>query len=259
VKLLKIASWNVNGIRACHRNGFLRWLKRARPDVLLLQEVRADREQVPEEVACYPGYEKIWCPATVRKGYSGTAIFTREKPLRVYSGVGRPEFDGEGRVAAVELAAATVVSAYFPNSQDLGRRLDYKLRFCDAIHEWLTKLRRRGKPVVLGGDYNIAPYPIDLARPEDNEQTPGYLPEEREWMRQYLSSGWVDTFRHLYPDKVQYSWWSMRTRARERNIGWRIDHHTVHRSDRERIAGVAIEDRVNGSDHCPVRLELALD
>ena len=240
MNLLKIASWNVNGIRACHRNGFLRWLSKARPDVLLLQEVRAEPDQVPEEVSVYPGYEKFWRPATVRRGYSGTAIFTREQPLKTYSGIGRPEFDGEGRVAAVELKAATVVSAYFPNSQDLGKRLDYKLRFCDAIQEWLTKLRRKGKPVVLGGDYNIAPYPIDLARPEDNEQTPGYLPEEREWMRQYLGAGWVDTFRHLYPDKVQYSWWSMRTRARERNIGWRIDHHTVHRKDRDRIVAAAI-------------------
>jgi exodeoxyribonuclease-3 len=257
LRTLSVASWNVNGIRACYRKGFLRWLRCAQPDVVLLQEVRAAPLDVPEEIAEFPGYWKIWCPA-LKTGYSGTAIFTRQSPQKVHYGMGHPEFDREGRVVAAELPEAVVVSAYFPNSQDQRRRLDYKLRFCAAIEKWLARLRTIGKPVIVGGDYNIAPYPIDLARPKENEQTPGYLPEEREWMQAFLAGGWVDTFRHLHPEKVQYSWWSMRTRARDRGIGWRIDHHTIQDKDRDRIIAAAIQDHVTGSDHCPITLEVAL-
>jgi exodeoxyribonuclease-3 len=222
-----------------------------------LQEVRAAPLDIPEAIREVPGYWKVWYPA-LKTGYSGTAILTRQTMRKVCYGLGRPEFDREGRVVAVELDEAVVVSAYFPNSQDGGRRLAYKLRFCAAMEEWLSRLRRSGKPVIVGGDYNIAPYPIDLARPKENEQTPGYLPEERQWMQTFLASGWVDTFRYLHPEKVQYSWWSMRTRARERGIGWRIDHHTIYKSDCDRLISAAIQDRVTGSDHCPVTLELAL-
>ncbi len=255
----KIVSWNVNGIRACVKNGFTQWLQTSEADFVLLQEVRADSSQIPGELANLPNYEKFWFPATSKKGYSGTGILSRQKALKVRNGIECEDFDCEGRVLAVEFEKITIVSAYFPNSQDGGKRLPFKISFCDAIAEFLLKLRRLGKPVVLGGDFNIAHRPIDLARPEANEDTAGYLPEERAWMEAFLNSGWVDTFRHQHPDLVKYSWWSARTNARARGIGWRIDYNVVHESDRSRVVAADIEDQVTGSDHCPVNLLLNLD
>ncbi|NMC62026.1 MAG: exodeoxyribonuclease III, partial [SAR324 cluster bacterium] len=167
-------------------------------------------------------------------------------------------FNNEGRVLAAEFKDIIIASAYFPNSQDGGKRLDFKLSFCEAIHEWLLDLKKTGKIVVLGGDYNIAPFPIDLARPDDNEKSPGYLPEERAWMKSFLESGWVDSYRFLHPESVKYSWWSARTRARERNIGWRIDFHVLPEEDRDRIIAADIENEVLGSDHCPINLEIRI-
>ncbi len=256
--MIRLASWNVNGIRACHKGGcFLDWVKREQPDLIGLQEVRADEGQLPDEVRDLPGYWKAWCPATSKKGYSGTAILSRREPKRVLCGMSTDEFDVEGRVITAEFDGIVFVSAYFPNSQEKGARIDYKIRFCERMHRHLEDLRRDlGKPVVLCGDYNIAHEPIDLARPNDNHDSPGFLPREREWMTKFVNAGWVDTFRHLHPEKVAYSWWSARTRARERNIGWRIDYHSIHRDDAHLVTGAAIEDQQLGSDHCPVRLEL---
>ena len=253
---MKIASWNVNGIRACYKNGLMPWLAKGKYDVILLQEVRAEESQIPKDLLEDTTYKKYWYPAAVKKGYSGTALFSKKAAKKIYQGIGIPEFDGEGRILAAEFDEIIAVSAYFPNSQDAGKRVDYKIRFCDAVLEWLTKLRRRGKVVILGGDYNIAPYPIDLARPDENENTAGYLPEEREWMKKFLGSGWVDSFRYLHPETVKYSWWSMRTRARERNIGWRIDFLSLHEDDKKRIKSADIENDIYGSDHCPIFLEI---
>ncbi len=258
-KLARIATWNVNGIRAATKAGLPDWVRSERADVILLQEVRADAAQVPEEVAALGDYHQTWFPATVKKGYSGTGILSRQQPQRVFNGMGREEFDGEGRSVGAEFADFIAISAYFPNSQDGGRRLDYKLRFCDAMAEWLRKLGRRGKPVVLGGDFNIAPYEIDLARPKDNQKSPGFLPEERAWMDAFLREGWVDTWRHLHPGEVKYSWWSARTGARERNIGWRIDFHVVAEKHRDRLLAADMLNDVFGSDHCPVTVDVALD
>ena len=252
---MKIASWNVNGIRAAAKSDLLPWLRRGEYDVILLQEVRADQSQIPAEIEALD-LHKAWHAATAKKGYSGVGILSREKPLRLIEGMGCDAFDCEGRVLAAEFRDIIAISAYFPNSQDGGKRLGFKIEFCEAVHAWVDALRAEGKPVVLGGDYNIAPFPIDLARPADNEKSPGYLPEERAWMKHFMDSGWIDTFRFLYPDAVKYSWWSARTRARERNVGWRIDFHTVHEKDRARIVAADIDNAVMGSDHCPISLEL---
>ena len=191
--LINAASWNVNGLRACAKNGFGDWLCRQQHDLLLLQEVRADLAQIPADVLSEPRYYKFWNPSRVKKGYSGVALFSKQPPERVIMGLGIDEFDGEGRVITGEFPQFIVVGAYFPNSQDGGRRVEYKVRFCDAIHQWVARLRKTGKPVLLGGDYNIAPQPIDLAHPRENEGSPGYLPEERAWMESWFWQGWGGT------------------------------------------------------------------
>lgn len=258
-KLKRIVSWNVNGIRACTKWGLADWLRTHDADVILLQEVRADEHQIPEDVLALGHYRKHWFPATVKKGYSGTGILAKEAPIKVQLGMGYGEFDGEGRAIAAEFQDLIAVSAYFPNSQAEGARIDYKLRFCAAMEEWLTKLGRNGKPVVLGGDFNVAPYAVDLARPKENEGNPGYLPQERAWMDGFLKAGWVDTWRHLHPDDVKYSWWSTRMGARAKNIGWRIDFHVVSKMHQDRVAGADMLNDVTGSDHCPVTLDLRVD
>lgn len=255
--MLKVYSWNVNGIRACHKNGFCEWFKKSDIDILTLQEVRADPHQIPADVINFDGYEKCWFPAK-KKGYSGTGILTKIPIKEVITGIGAEEFDNEGRVLTADLGKLYVISAYFPNSQDAGARIEYKVRFCKKIHDWVNKLREK-KPVVLSGDFNIAHQPIDLARPKENEGTAGYLPQEREWIGEFLSSGWTDTFRHLHPTQENaYSWWSMRQRARERNVGWRIDYHVVHRKDAKMVKKAEIHSSVMGSDHCPVSIDLDL-
>jgi len=254
--MIKIASWNVNGIRACCKNGFINWFQASKFDIVALQEVRAEPDQIPTDLLSIADYHYSWFAAQ-KKGYSGVGILAKRAPLKVIQGINTAEFDSEGRVLTAEFEGLYMVSAYFPNSQGTGLRIDYKVRFCKAIHKWVQSLRDSGKPVVLSGDFNIAHKAIDLARPEENEETAGYLPQEREWMTDFVDAGWVDSFRYKHPDAVdRYSWWSMRTRARPRNIGWRIDYNTVHSKDQSKIAAADILSDVMGSDHCPVSLDL---
>ena len=254
--MTRIASWNVNGIRACAKKGFVDWVKSEDFDAILLQEVRAEENQIPEEILGLSEYFKEWFPASSKKGYSGVAILSKEEPQKVHRGMGSKEFDVEGRVISVEFEELILVSAYFPNSQTKGKRIDYKLAFCDCLLKWLKKLRKTGKIVVLAGDYNIAHEEIDLARPDSNHESPGFLPGEREWMSKFIAEGWVDTFRNLYPEEEVYSWWSARTRARDRNIGWRIDYQSIHEDDVDVVLDAGIQTQVLGSDHCPVTLDL---
>lgn len=254
--LHSFASWNVNGLRACVNKGFSVWMEAQNHDVVLLQEVRAELPQIPSPVLLETRYYKFWNPARVKRGYSGVALFSKQAPRGVHFGLGIEEFDAEGRVITGEFEHYIVVGAYFPNSQDAGRRVDFKVRFCDAIHRHVDALARSGKPVVLGGDYNVAPQPIDLARPKENEGSPGYLPEERAWMAGFLGGGWLDTFRHLHPETIKYTWWSQRTGARQRNIGWRIDHFAIREQDAGRLRAADILDHIHGSDHCPVTVTL---
>lgn len=258
--MLRILSWNVNGIRSAYGKGLLQWLAATSPDVLCLQETKARPEQLSKELLePVDGegrpYHVYWASAQ-RKGYSGVALLSRVEPKSV-SFLGLREFDDEGRILIAEFGDLSIVSAYFPNSQDAGARLDYKLRFCSAMREFCDKVVARKGHVVVSGDYNIAHTAIDLARPKENEGNPGYLPEERAWMEDFTGAGYVDTFRALHPgEKGQYSWWSYRTRGRENNVGWRIDYHCTDSGLRERIKAAYILPEVTGSDHCPVGLDL---
>jgi exodeoxyribonuclease-3 len=259
---MKIISWNVNGIRAVEKKGFARWMKDESADMVCLQETKARPDQLsPEllEISDKEGkpYFAYWASAK-KAGYSGVAIYAKTEPLSVKF-LKKEEFDDEGRVLQAEFKDFTLISAYFPNSQEEGKRLDYKLRFCDAIMKLSKKFVAQGRHFVLCGDYNIAHTPIDLAHPKANEENAGYLPEERAWMDAYTKAGFVDTFRHFYPDKKdQYSWWSYRMNARERNVGWRIDYHCVDPAFLPQVKASIIRPEVQGSDHCPIELELAL-
>lgn len=253
---LRCASWNVNGIRALARKGRPPCELLAGYDVVCLQETKAHPEQLPDGLATPPGWHAHW-HAAARRGYSGVAILTREAPDEVAAGIGEERFDGEGRVLAVRFGDVAIVSAYFPNSQEGGRRLAYKLDFCAAMERYLDGWRARGCQTLLLGDYNIAHRPIDLARPRANEANPGYLPEERAWFDRYLALGYRDVFRERHPGlEGAYTWWTYRAGARARNVGWRIDYATVSPDLGERVRAVAIHPDLDGSDHCPVSIEI---
>jgi len=250
----EILSWNVNGMRSVLQKGFFEFLDREKPDILCIQESRAYPDDLTQEQREPKGYTSIWMPAE-KKGYSGVAVYTRKAPISV-SAMGVAEFDIEGRVQAIEYPDFTVVNAYFPNSQPERKRIDYKLAFVKSMRKFCDKLLKQGKHVVLCGDYNIAHTEIDLARPKQNEESPGYLPEEREAMTDFLGAGFVDTFRHFVPEPGHYSWWSYRANARANNVGWRIDYHCVNRDLLSRVKSARILNQVTGSDHCPVGLVL---
>ncbi len=254
---ITLLSWNVNGIRAIHKKGFLTWLTEAAPDILCLQESRAEEPQLPAELAHPAGYHAFWNGSKRKKGYSGTALLTREKPLSVQFGLGIEEFDQEGRTVIAEYPGFTLLNCYFPNGGRDHKRVPFKLAFYDAFLSKCEWLRAQGRPVIFCGDVNTAHNEIDLARPKSNQKTTGFLPEERAWMDQAVEAGYVDTFRHLYPDLAeQYTWWSVPTKARERNIGWRLDYFFVSPDLTHRIADAFILTGVMGSDHCPVGLTL---
>ena len=247
-------SWNVNGIRAAGRKGLLDWMAKAKPDVLCLQEIKAHPEQVEPVLREPKGYKSVWQPAQ-RKGYSGVATFYRAKwePLSV-SVLGVEQFDVEGRVQVLEYKDFLLLNAYYPNSQPERKRLDYKLRFCDAVRKFANKCRRAGKNIVICGDLNVAHKEIDLARPKANRDNPGFYPEECAKMDTFIRAGYVDTFRHFNKESGQYTWWSYRARARENNVGWRLDYHCVNKEFIDRVARSDIHADVEGSDHCPVSI-----
>ncbi len=252
-----LLSWNVNGVRAVERKGFLPWLAGCGADIVCLQETKIQEDQLTEELSAPDGWTSYWTCA-LKKGYSGTAVYTREKPLRV-GNMGIPRFDDEGRVQVLEYPSFTLINAYFPNSQEGGARLDYKIAFCDAMLDFASGLAASGRDLVICGDYNVAHMPIDLANPKANEKNPGYLPEERAWMDRFTSSGFADTFRMFDSRPEQYTWWSYRFKAREKNIGWRIDYHCVNDRFRPKVLSAGILKDVMGSDHCPVSLALDIN
>jgi len=258
---MKILSWNVNGIRAVQKSGFLEWLDSEAPDILCLNETKAEPGQLSPELvnpqAKGKPYHTYWASAK-KKGYSGVAIFSRIEPEETRF-LGKAEFDNEGRALIAEYSGFTLIAAYFPNSQDGGKRLDYKLAFCGEMLRLCNSLVKKGRHFLLCGDYNIAHTPIDLARPKENEGSAGYLPEERAWMDKFTKAGHVDTFRHFHPGEGgHYSWWSYRAGARQRNVGWRIDYHCVDNAFMPNVKSSIIRPEVTGSDHCPVEIELKL-
>ncbi len=254
---LTILSWNVNGIRAAHRKGFSDWLAAAQPDILCLQETRAEPHQIPAEAAAPDGYFAFWNASKRKKGYSGTGLLTKIEPLGVEFGLGIEEFDTEGRTIIAHYADFSLINCYFPNGgRDLSR-VPFKMAFYDAFLQKCESLRAAGKPVLFGGDVNTAHREIDLANPKSNQKTTGFLPEERAWIDAVLAAGYVDTFRHFHPDAPgQYTWWSQRFGARARNVGWRIDYFFAAPELMPRITDAFILPEVEGSDHCPVGVKL---
>lgn len=253
---MKLASWNVNGIRACSQKGFLKWFEETNADVVCIQENKAQMDQCDATIINPLKYYSSWHSAQ-KKGYSGVTTFSKKEPLAIYTGMDIPEFDVEGRVLSFEYKDFVLVNAYFPNSQDGGKRIDYKIRFCDAMLKHLESFRKKGKNVILCGDYNIAHKPIDLKNPKANEKNAGYLPEERAWMDKFIDEkGYVDAFRKFDQGPDKYTWWTYRFNAREKNVGWRIDYFTCNPEFEDRLKSCVQQDQVFGSDHCPVILEV---
>lgn len=253
--IVKFLSWNVNGIRAASRYGFIDWVKAQKADVVCIQETKAMPEQLEESLRNIEGYTSYWHSAK-KPGYSGVAIYSKREPKSVEMGIGIPEIDNEGRVLVADYGDVTVVNTYFPNSQREHTRLDYKLRFCKEILKFCNSLRAKGKHLVLCGDYNIAHTEIDLKNPKTNTDNAGFLPEERDWMTKFLKAGYIDSFRHFTPDPGHYTWWSYRPGVRAKNIGWRIDYHCVNQEFKDRLKRSVHQNEVKGSDHCPVLLEI---
>lgn len=257
-KPINIVSWNVNGIRALHEKGFLQWLtERKDIDILCLQETKASEEQIPMDIRSLKDYESHFVSAQ-RKGYSGVGLFTRVKPVSVKGGFGEPRFDSEGRVLIAQFEDFTLFNIYFPNGKQSGERLKYKLDFYDAFLEYANEIKRHGMPIIVCGDFNTAHNEIDLARPKENQKVSGFLPEERAWIDKLISSGYVDAFRVFNKEPGNYSWWDLKTGARQRNVGWRIDYFFVSEDLESSLESAKISAEVKGSDHCPVEITLTL-
>ena len=248
---MKFISWNVNGLRACVGKEFEKQFKDLDADFFCLQETKMQAGQLD---ISFPGYDSYWNYAD-KKGYSGTAIFTKHKPLSVTYGIDIDEHDHEGRVITLEMEDFYLVTVYTPNSQDGLRRLDYRMKWEDDFQAYLHKLDEK-KPVIVCGDMNVAHQEIDLKNPKTNHKNAGFTDEEREKMTQLLNNGFIDTFRTLYPEQVTYSWWSYRFRAREKNTGWRIDYFLISERLKDRLEDAKIHTEIMGSDHCPVEIIL---
>lgn len=251
---MKLISWNVNGLRAAVTKGFIDSFNELDADIFCLQETKLQPHQIELEL---PGYEQFWNSA-VKKGYSGTAVFTRIKPIAVTNGIGIEEHDQEGRVITAEYDNFYLVCCYTPNSQRELARLDYRMTWEDAFRAYLLELDKK-KPVILCGDLNVAHNEIDLKNPKTNRKNAGFSDEERAKMTELLESGFTDTFRYLYPDAVdEYSWWSYMGKARDRNVGWRIDYFIISKRLNDKIKEAKIHQQIFGSDHCPVELDIEL-
>ncbi|MBI2419757.1 MAG: exodeoxyribonuclease III [Ignavibacteriales bacterium] len=254
--MVKILSWNVNGIRAILKKGFLDFVQLENPDILCLQETKASPEQLPDELLNIPGYQSYFSSSLVKKGYSGVAIYTKTEPVIVEHGYGIERFDAEGRIIIAQYDKFVLINNYYPNGKASDERLQYKMDFYDAFLEYTDKLKAAGKHPVICGDFNTAHKEIDLARPKENSKTSGFLPIERNWMDVFINHGYVDTFRMFNQEPQNYTWWDMVTRSRERNVGWRIDYFFASDTISGKIKDAVILPSVMGSDHCPVGVTL---
>ncbi|HQO58664.1 MAG TPA: exodeoxyribonuclease III [Candidatus Omnitrophota bacterium] len=253
---MKLLSWNVNGIRAVEKKGFLDWLHQASPDVLCLQETKAHPDQLSSALTAPEGYYSFWSSAQ-RKGYSGVAVYAKTRPSKVEEGLGADEFDAEGRVLICTFSRFVLFNLYVPNGGSGNKRVPFKMAFYGCLLKKLEKLRKAGQAVVICGDINTAHMEIDLARPRENEKNTGFLPEERAWLTRFLDLGYIDTFRHFHKGPGHYSWWDYKTKARERDVGWRIDYFFMTPDLLPRLQDAFILKDVLGSDHCPVGIVLS--
>ncbi|GAB1430220.1 exodeoxyribonuclease III [Ignavibacteria bacterium] len=256
---MKIISWNINGIRAAYKKGLGEYIERENPDILCLQETKAEPEQLTPEQRTPDCYSSFFHSCAIRKGYSGVATFTKRKPDNVRLGFGIDRFDEEGRVVQCDFGAFTLLNIYFPNGGRGDERVRYKIDFYDALFDYCNTLRQHGKRLLICGDYNTAHYEIDLARPKENEKTSGFLPEERKKLDEMAQNGYIDAFRMFNSEGGHYTWWDQKTRARERNIGWRIDYHWITDDIVPLVKNCYHQPEITGSDHCPVIIELDAD
>src|SRR3989338_369247 len=254
---MKLVSWNVNGIRACHKKGCFYWFFEYLPDIFCLQEIKAGVEQIAEALKAPLSYHSYFDVPKIKKGYSGVAVYAKQEPEEVQYGIGVEEFDQEGRCLALKFKDFWLFNVYFPNGGQGPERLKFKLAFYDIFLKHIEKLRKKGEAVIFCGDINTAHREIDLARPKENEKKTGFLPIERAWIDKIISLGYIDTFRYFFPDKKNlYTYWDQKTFARERNVGWRIDYFFVSPNLIHRLKGAHIFENVFGSDHCPIEIEL---
>ena len=253
---LKLISWNINGLRAVWNKDFLDIFRRMDADLFAVQETKIQDAQLTEEMQHIDGYDAYWSCSTVKKGYSGVGVYSRIPPVQVTEGIGIPRYDDEGRILQLDFKDFIFFNVYFPNGQMSDERLQYKLDFYRDFFAYLAPLKAAGKNLVIAGDYNTAHNEIDLKNPKANENNSGFLRVERDWIDTIVRRGYVDTFRHFYPDTVKYSWWSYRFKARERDAGWRIDYFftTENMISSGRIRDAFIDNTVFGSDHCPIGL-----
>lgn len=253
---MRLISWNVNGIRAAHKKGLVDFLMKDGADIICLQETKAEEGQLPGELRHLSGYHSSFVSPVDRKGYSGVCTYSKLEPRKVVPGLGNPRFDAEGRVLVSYYDCFVLYNIYFPNGKSSPERLRYKMEFYDEFLEVVKGAVEAGHHVVVCGDVNTAHKEIDLARPKENEKVSGFLPQERQWIDRFLESGFVDIFRIFDPSPERYTWWDMKTRARERNVGWRIDYFFVDRGLTDRCRDAFIMPEVQGSDHCPIGLEI---
>ncbi len=252
---MDIVSWNVNGIRAAAKKGLAEYMQKRDADIYCLQEIKAYPGQLPPNIRSIDPWKSYFHPAQ-RKGYSGTAIYTKREPKSVKIGLGNHKFDSEGRMLTLDFGDFLVYNGYFPNGTARKERLNYKLEFYDFFLEQLIRQRQSGREIIICGDFNTAHKPIDLARPEENKNTSGFLPQERAWLDELIAAGFIDTYRRFDNSSGKYTWWDMKTRARDRNVGWRIDYFFASSGLADNLVGAAIEADQPGSDHCPISLQL---
>lgn len=250
---MRIYSWNVNGLRAIAKKNFFQWIEEEKLDIFCLQETKIQEDQLEDNLKNIEGYYSYFSFAE-KKGYSGTAIYTKIKPKNVEHGIHIEKFNNEGRIVIAEYDEFTLLNIYFPNGQMNEERLNYKLEFYDALLDYCNDLVKKGEKLIICGDYNTAHKEIDLKNAKANENTSGFLPIERAWIDKLIENGYTDVFRNIYPEKVEYSWWSYKFKARERNAGWRIDYFFVSNNLLSKVIDIKILTDVYGSDHCPIEL-----
>ena len=255
--MITLYSWNVNGIRAAQKKGLLEWLHATAPDVLCIQETKATPDQLDDDLRAPDGYHSYWAWSTVKKGYSGVALYTKSEPLDVRIGLGIEQYDAEGRTIIAEYADFVLIGAYFPNGGEENKRVPFKMAYNAVFLDECERLRAAGKSVIFCGDVNTAHREIDLARPKENQKTTGFLPEERAWIDLVVERGYIDTYRALHPDQADvYTYWPYWGGARQRNVGWRIDYFFISPDLQDRVSAAQIHMDTKGSDHCPISLTL---